>query len=398
MNSENGSDPSKVGGIERVREVMGRAEDVAPIEEARGAGGNVRPLRGNPDALKPRAMAMLGAITFAGNIERQLERPYLVKGWLDRGGVSVLYGPSNVGKSFLALDIAHHVAKGLSWGGRRTRKGKVLYVAAEGGGSFANRVAALEDPEFWVYNGPLTLTGSKGAAAPLSEALQHLAAVHNEPFSLIIFDTLARVMGGLDENTAPDIAHLVASLDHIRRATGAHIMLVHHTGKDVARGARGHSSLRAAIDTEIELTRDEVGQITAEVTKQRDGPTGDRFAYTLRRKELGHDQDGDQVTSCFVEPVETARAGHAEVTGSARVALDLLDKVLAEAGEIHRKPHYPSGPGVALDQWRDACIAAGTLSTSDNRDTQLKAFRRAREGLETERLIVVRDELVWRVE
>lgn len=385
-------------GISRVREVMGHAEEVDPGANAWGAGGSVRSLRGSVDALKPRARAMLGVITWAGDMVPQLERPYLVKGWLDQGGVSVLYGPSNAGKSFLALDMAHHVAKGRSWGGRRTRKGRVLYVAAEGGGSFANRVAALDDPEFFVYCAPLTLTGRDGAAAPLAEVAQHLAAVGGAPFSLIIFDTLARVMGGLDENTAPDIAQLVAGLDLIRRATGAHVMLVHHTGKDAARGARGHSSLRAAIDTEIELTRDEVGQITAEVTKQRDGPTGYRFAYTLRQVELGRDQDGDPVTSCLVEPVETARAGHAEVTGSARVALDLLDKVLAEAGEIHRKPHYPSGRGVALDRWRDACLEAGSLSASDNRETQLKAFRRAREGLEVSRLIVVRDELVWRVE
>lgn len=385
-------------GLDKVRDILSKAEDVMPAPQGVAVGANVRHLRSSPDTLKPRAKAMLEAITWAGDLQPTLERPYLVKGWLDQGGVSVLYGPSNAGKSFLALDIAHHVSKGRSWGGRRTRKGRVLYVAAEGGGSFANRVAALDKPEFFVYCAPLTLTGRDGAAAPLSEVAQHLAAVGGEPFSLIIFDTLARVMGGLDENTAPDIAQLVAGLDLIRRATGAHVMLVHHTGKDAARGARGHSSLRAAIDTEIELTRDEVGQITAEVTKQRDGPTGYRFGYTLRQVELGRDQDGDPVTSCLVEPVDTARAGHAELAGSARVALDLLDKAIAEAGEIHRKPQYPGGRGVALDRWREACIEAGALSGSDNRETHLRAFRRAREDLESMRIIVVRDEIVWRVE
>lgn len=382
------------GGVEAVRTLMSRAEEV---EAVAGRGATVQQLRGRVEALKPRARAMLGVMTWAGDMSAQLDRPYLVKGWLDQGGVSVLYGPSNAGKSFLALDIAHHVAKGLTWGGRRTRKGKVLYVAAEGGGSFANRVAALDNPEFWVYCAPMTLTGPNGAAAPLAEVAQHLAAVGGEPFSLIIFDTLARVMGALDENTAPDIAQLVSGLDMIRRATGAHVMLVHHTGKDAARGARGHSSLRAAIDTEIELTRDEVGLITAEVTKQRDGPTGYRFAYTLSQVELGRDQDGDPVTSCLVEPVETARAGHADVTGSARVALDLLDKVMADAVEVYRKPQYPPGPGVALERWRDACIEAGDLSTSDNRETHLKAFRRAMDTLEKSRIIRVLDDLVWRV-
>lgn len=374
--------------------------NLTPVNTAEGVkdGAKVRHIRENPESLKPKAKVLLERMVWAGEIRPQLERPYIVKGWLERGQVSVLYGPSNAGKSFLALDIAHHVAKGLTWGRRRTRKGRVLYVAAEGGGSFANRIAALDRPEFWTYVSPMTLTGRDGAAAPLAEVLQHLSAVGGEPFALIIFDTMARVMGGLDENTAPDIAQLVAGLDLIRRATGAHVMLVHHTGKDAARGARGHSSLRAAIDTEIELTRDEAGQIAAEVTKQRDGPTGYRFAYTLRQVELGRDQDGDPVTSCLVEPVDTARAGHAEVTGSARAALDHLDKAISAAGEIHRKPQYPGGRGVALDRWRDACLAAGDLSTSDNRETHLRVFRRAREDLEAARVIVVRDDIVWRVE
>lgn len=373
-----------------------RPEQFGQFQAAEGQ--NIRHFRANPDQLKPRAKALMAGMVWAGDVQPQLDRPYVVKGWLDKGGVSVLYGPSNAGKSFLGIDIAHHVSKGMTWGGRRTIKGRVLYVAAEGGGSFANRIAALDQPEFWTFVAPMTLTGRDGMAGPLAEVVQHLAATAGEPFSLIIFDTLARVMGGLDENTAPDIAQLVAGLDLIRRATGAHVMLIHHTGKDAARGARGHSSLRAAIDTEIELTRDEVGQITAEVTKQRDGPTGYRFAYTLRQVELGLDQDGDPVTSCLVEPVEAAQAAHAGVSGSGRVALDLLDKAIADAGEIYRKPQYPSGRGVALDRWREACLSSGELSPSDNRASQRKAFTRAREELEAAHLVVVRDEIVWRVE
>lgn len=82
------------------------------------------------------------------------------------------------------------------------RKGRVLYIAAEGGGGFSNRVAALEAPYFWVLNAPFTLAGRGSQVKALGEAIQHLAAVGGEPFDLIVFDTLARVMGALDENTA----------------------------------------------------------------------------------------------------------------------------------------------------------------------------------------------------
>ena len=125
------------------------AEQVAPL-----SADNIQHMRGNRRALKPRAQELLTHVTHAGHITPQLHQSYLVKGWLARGAVSMLYGPSNTGKSFLALDIAHHVAKGAPWGGRRVRQGNVLYVAAEGGSGFNNRVAALTDPAFWVLNRP----------------------------------------------------------------------------------------------------------------------------------------------------------------------------------------------------------------------------------------------------
>lgn len=274
--------------------------------EHRKAVGNVSQLRKNREALKPRAQALLAVIEPAANIKPDLSNKYLIKGWLYRSGVSVLYGPSNTGKSFLALDMAHHVAKGLDWGGKRVRKGRVLYVAAEGGAAFSNRVAALEDPEFWVLNNAFTLAGADSQAAPLAETIQHLSAVGGAPFDLIIFDTLSRVMGNLDENAAPAIAELVRGVDLLRRATGAHVMLVHHTGKEAAKGARGHSALRAAIDTEIELSRDDIGEITAQLTKQRDAPTGAQFSFRLNLFRLGHDEDGDMVTTCTVQPHQQA--------------------------------------------------------------------------------------------
>jgi len=388
------TDAPQDDGVSRVRDAMTRLEEVDPAPGP--AQGGAVPLFGRRAQLKPRAAGLLDAATWAANMAPCLQRPYLVKGWLDQGALSVLYGPSNSGKSFLALDLAHHVAKGRTWGNRRVNKGRVMYIAAEGGGGFANRVAALDSPEFWVLAVPLTLTGPDSAAGPLSEVLQHLAATGGAPFDLIVVDTMARVMGGRDENAAPDIADLLRNLDLIRRVTGAHVMLVHHTGKDTGRGARGHSSLRAAIDTEIELSRDEAGQLVAEVTKQRDGPTGYRFAYRLRQVELGLDQDGDPVTTCTVDPAVPAEAGRAGVSEAARKALSLLDQLLEAEGEIHRKPTYPGRPAVALDRWRDACRTDGGLSSSDNPDTVARAFRRGRDELEKARQILIRDDLVWR--
>lgn len=358
---------------------------------------NVTPLRSDPALLKPKAKELLAAATWAGNFEPSLDREYLVKGWLDKGTLTVVFGQSNVGKSFFALDLAHHISKGQMWGGCRTNKRNVLYIAAEGGSSFPNRVSALDDPEFWVIAAPVTFAGKSSEAASMVEMVQHLASQTGR-FDLIVVDTLSRVMGDGDENTAPDIADLVKNLDVLRRGTGANIMLIHHSGKDVARGARGHSSLRAAVDTEIELTRDEVGLITAEVTKQRDGPTGCKFPYILRQVELGIDQDGDQVTTCLVEPVNVSTSGINSVQGPGRVALNVLSDLLSERGEVMRDPRYPASPCVPLRDWMEGCIALGELSTSSKRETHRRVFNRELAVLKRAKVISVRDELVWQVD
>lgn len=378
--------------FDEVRRLLGTGEAIEPENQ------NVTPLRKDREKLKPKAKDLLARVVWAGDITPQLDRPYLVKGWLDRGAVSVVYGPSNVGKSFLVLNIAHHVAKGLPWGGRRVSEGRVLYIGAEGGASLNNRIAALDDPKFFLLPTAITLTGQGSQAAPLAEVMQHLGAVGGGNFDLIVIDTLARVMGGLDENNAPDIADLVRNLDLIRRATGAHVMLVHHSGKDTGKGARGHSSLRAAIDTEIELKRDDLGIITAEVTKQRDGPTGYKFNYQLRQVDLGRDQDGDQITTCLVEPVDNAQAGRVVVTEAAQGALSVLDRVLSEKGKVVRAANLPGTPCVPLEDWREACMEIGAVSSSEDRETRGRTFRKCRDQLTDAGLVLVRENLVFKVE
>lgn len=261
---------------------------------------NVKPLK---PRLPDRARRLLGRVEFAGEARPVLDHDYVVKGWLHRNAVSVVYGEANVGKSFWAVDLAHHVQKGWPWSGNKVRQGAVLYCAAEGGSLFVNRLAAC-GAQFMVLHGPLTLAGRNSDAEALTHVVTHLSEVHG-PFALVVFDTLARVMGGADENAAPDIGTLMRSVDAIRDRTGAHCMLIHHSGKDVARGARGHSSLRAAVDTEIELTKDkDTGERLARATKQRDMASGTECPFELEVVTLGRDADGDPVTSCKVRHKE----------------------------------------------------------------------------------------------
>ncbi|SFH21169.1 AAA family ATPase [Sulfitobacter dubius] len=286
-----------------------------------------------PDVLACRKAALAARMVRATDVRPLLAAPYLVKGWLDRGAMSVVYGESNVGKSFFALSISHAVAKGERWAGCRVVGGPVFYVASEGGRSFVNRVAALDRPSERLVVIPVSidLCGSTLDVEAVAALIRDEAKVHGEP-ALLVIDTLARSMGQGDENTAPDMGAFVRNVDTIREETSAHVMVIHHSGKDRARGARGHSSLRAATDTEIELTG-EAGIVVAEAKKQRDMANGRRFAYQLAEVDLGEDQDGDAVTTCRVEPCHVPeKSALTPISPEQRRVLESLRQFVGDRG------------------------------------------------------------------
>ena len=261
-------------------------------------------------------------VVMLADAEPVLSSSYLIKGWLGRSQMSVIYGQSNVGKSFFCLDMAFSVAANVEWNGAKVRGGTVLYLATEGGAAFRNRLYALKQTK-GIPNAPLAVRASpvdllraEVDMPALMELCQEVAQKYGK-IEMIVVDTLSRALAGGNENGPEDMTRFIGNVDVLRDLTGAHIMIVHHSGK-VANGARGHSSLRAAADTEIELELEE-GIRIANTTKQRDMEPKPPFGFMLKVHELGADEDGDQVTTCTIEPVdsETLKEAKAKkVTGT----------------------------------------------------------------------------------
>ena len=231
----------------------------------------------------------------------------LIDGLLDEGALSVCYGDSNSGKMFVLLDLGYHVATGLEWNGRRTKHGLVVYVAAEGGRKIKRRIAALkrrylddgvvcaDEALFALVRYPIDLRSSDADLNELLALVGAAEAEKGEKCAWLIVDTLSRAIAGGDENSPVDMGRIVAAADKFRDKVGAHFTYVHHTGKDAARGARGHSLLRAATDTEIEIAP---GALT--VTKQRDIESGFSIGFELVDIAIGEDSDGHQIKSASV--------------------------------------------------------------------------------------------------
>lgn len=344
-------------------------------------------------------------------IKPRLRCNYVVKGWFDRDAVSVLFGESNTGKTFLALDLALHVASGKSWRGARVRRSGVLYIAAEGAGGLANRLAAIKEDipdhaqaaqgRFHLLAEAVDLfDGSCGLG--VREITNELTALSERP-GLIVIDTLSRAMGTGDENSAADMSRFLRNVDTLRKATGAHVMLVHHTGKDGAKGARGSSALRAAVDTEIALSRSN-GVTTARTSKQRDMIGGATFSYSLRPVHLGNDDDGDPVASAVVEPVEdyvgqgALNAPDAPLSDRQKVALDALsdaENERTQAPDFEGKRTHEAGAPiwVPISLWRTHCDKL-ELSTSPKANVRRSALSKVKKSLESKGLIEVDGDMV----
>lgn len=244
-------------------------------------------------------------LTEAADLALSHKTKPLIKGLLDCGTMSVLYGDSNVGKSFVALDMCYHIAEGVPYAGMKTTPGIIVYVAAEGGAGILKRARALRDrfdpehPErFIIVPEPVDLRSSAADAAAVAQLCVQLEADNAEGLKvvLIIIDTTSRAMAGGDENSSVDFGAYVTNIDKLRSYTSAHVMSIHHTGKDKAKGARGHSLLRAATDTEIE-----VGEGTIEVMKQRDLDKSWCTGFELTEIQLGVDDDLEPITSVTVD-------------------------------------------------------------------------------------------------
>jgi hypothetical protein len=328
-----------------------------------------------------------------------------VEGLLIEGAMTVVYGPSNCGKTFFCTDLAIHVATGRKWRGREIDPGGVIYCALEGAHGISNRVAAfrkrhgLEGVEVPFAIIPVTLD-LLDPAADTQRLIDAIQAARHEmgcAVKLVVLDTLSRAMAGGNENSPEDMGSLVTNGDRIRQQTGAHVLWVHHSGKDQAQGARGHSLLRAATDTEIEISRpDKDSPSTAKVTKQRELEIDGAWTFTLESVELGTDRRGKPVTSCVVIEAEPEENHTSRLSPSGRDALKSLHETLIKTGQRNRHPDVPASARVVrLEAWR---IEFYTRSHLDNQDARKKAFQRGVKDLRDAGVVGVLHDLAWLTE
>jgi putative DNA primase/helicase len=260
---------------------------------------------------KPKAPATTLSVEFADELPETFTPPdEVVEGVLTTGDSSVIYGDSNSGKTFLAIDMACAVARGVPWMGRHTEPGLVVYLAAESPASVRRRLQAYQThhgvkvPNFAIVQSPIDLFDGDDDTEKIIQVVHQCEAQSGQPARLLVGDTLARLSAGANENAGQDMGLVIRRIDQIRTECRTHFSLIHHSGKNAAAGSRGWSGVKAAVDTEMEVTDSPTGRC-CEITKQRDLSTkGERIGFRLDTVTLGLTKWGAPATSCVVVPAD----------------------------------------------------------------------------------------------
>lgn len=370
---------------------------------ARQVAENVRPFRGSTNGKEP-PKSLPDNLVFFEDVEPVTIANDFVEGLLISQGMSVIYGETNSGKTFFATDLALHVACGWPWNGREVTRGAVLYCALEGSHGITNRVAAFKHHHaihslpFAILPVAVDMLNSSSDVDGILKAITKVSERAGMPVVLTVIDTLSRAISGGNENSPDDMGEIVRNGTRIQQEGNTHVAWVHHTGKDQAKGARGHSLLRAATDTEIEILA-ENGNHTARVTKQRDLECAGEFNFSLKVVELGENHRGKPVTSCVVDygsdaqPVErTVRRGYS--THKAR-AIEILTDIVAASGAAGFTGVPPHVSSVPEFWWRDQFYARSMPGAEQA--AKQKAFRRAADELIRDHTVGVNNQRVWLV-
>lgn len=332
--------------------------DAGVLDEA-----DVTPTPAEPQSPGPSARRGLRALRL-DELQQMPKASWLIKGVLPKQGLACLYGPSGVGKSFAMLDMGLSISRGVDWQGQRVTQAAVVHVAAEGGHGFAQRLEAygkrhsvnVAHIPFFVCPSGFDLRHGPDVAEVV--AMAEGISAQGLRVGLVVIDTLNRVLPGADENAASDMSAAVAGMAQIAEKLGCLVAIVHHSGKDAGKGARGHSSLRAAMDAELSADRADADSALRIIrtTKQRDGADDLKFGFTLEPTFLHYDEDGVTeivVPVAMAAPVEATkrvrRAGRPSAWGPAvQQALDGMDGPVSEAQVIAAaKAAYSAAGGAA---------------------------------------------------
>lgn len=292
------------------------------------------------------------------------QKKWLVDGIIPRTGLIMLYGETGIGKSYAAIDLAFAITAGSDWAGRETSPFEALYIPTEDAYGIDRRNTLIARQRgLSEYFKPLIvdcqfdLSRNSDSVVRLIENLRGVPG----PIGLVIIDTMQMALGGADENSANEATAIVENCRRLSLYLDCAVLLVHHSGKDGSKKARGSSAFMAAMDTVIHMTKSKSG-VVLKVVKQKNGPGGFTCSGKLLLTDGG---DGcylqlDDWSDGVSEPRKASKAPLSEIV------LGLVADYCGKTGSDWVSRNEITDMLLGLPDWKDK-----------SRDSVRKALQRA---------------------
>lgn len=251
---------------------------------------------------------------------------YIVKDWLQSHSVGIIYGKSQAGKSFIALDLALSVALGLeSWaGGRILERMPVAYLCGEGQEDFLKRRV-----NGWFLAHGYSKTKARGffniCTTPLDisnpitveQITCDLQQLEQKP-GLIILDTVECFMAG-DYKDSKDVQPFLNGMKELSDKFGACVLAIGHVAKgadDEDPDPLGSTNFVGNVDVDILVQKLDEGFVKVRHYKNKGGSYNSAF-FRLEPYTLGPSRiyEGEDVTTLVPRPVTEQEATGGEKAG-----------------------------------------------------------------------------------
>lgn len=332
--------------------------EFSPDEIDWGADPNEAPGEFSPAAApKPKPAGRALRILTMAEVEALPPPQWLIDGLIPNQGLVVPYGPPKAGKTFIALAIALHIAAGMDWEGKATKQGAVVYIVGEGLGGFATRLAVMRhafqiplDAPFFVI--PRAVNFRENSEVETLVKLARQAVPPGMPIALVVIDTLARAMPGVDENSAQEVGLVIMRCDAVKEELACTVMPIHHTGKAVERGMRGSNAITGAIDASFLIQTAGKGKVRVINDNQKDGELHKPMIFTMELYEFGFPVRASLVPRLDREssgdpgrPAGEDRPSVDELRMRVLLAMNEANLDMMKLSDVARAMNIPSGRG-----------------------------------------------------
>lgn len=339
------------------------------------------------------------------------ETAWLIDGLIEQSSMTMLFGPSASGKSFVALDWAAHIAAGIDWCDHEVEQGAVFYICAEGVSGFKRRLRAwseinkigLRDVPLYIREVPAHLMDSDnvGELAAQIGTMSRQASVTPK---FIVIDTLARNFGGGDENSGRDVGQLVNHIDeYLKVNLGVATMIVHHTGHSESGRARGSSALKAAMDQEYSVEKKGDRRIL-KCTKMKDGKDNFEFHFDIESHQFADGGSAGYLVSLGMP----SKHGSLALSAKERICLNALKELIEFSGVMPSKDIVEQETKTGApervctkDQWQKHSIGKllerNEFKADSKPDSRRRGFQRLCEKLVDEGYVRCCGDYCWPV-